>query len=89
MDTTLPIFSPLPRPSLVHKGQFTLQLLLTCRLAALFLACWRGHLEIAQALHSAGGDVGREDKEGRSMEVRAVEWNQTRVVAWLKSLRGE
>lgn len=78
-----------PRLALVHNRQFTVQLLLACHPAALFLACWRGHLEIAQALHSAGGDVGREDKEGRSMEVRAVEWNQTRVVTWLKSLRGE
>lgn len=54
---------------------------------ALFLACWRGHLEVAQLLHGRGASENKIDAEGKSMIDRARGWNQTRVVAWLSELR--
>ena len=56
---------------------------------ALFLACWRGHLEVAQRLHAAGASPVRVDYEGKTMLQRAAEWNQTRVVQWLEELRSQ
>lgn len=56
---------------------------------AMFLACWRGHIEIAQMLHQAGAKVDRDDNEGRTMEARALEWNHKKVVEWLQSLKKE
>jgi ankyrin repeat protein len=53
----------------------------------LFLACWRGHLELAQALRARGASENRADSQGKSMLVRAREWNQAKVVAWLEGLR--
>mmetsp|Transcript_65537 Transcript_65537/g.155290 ORF Transcript_65537/g.155290 Transcript_65537/m.155290 type:complete len:245 (+) Transcript_65537:273-1007(+) len=53
----------------------------------LFLACWRGHLELAQALRSRGASENRVDSQGKSMLARAREWNQSKVVAWLEGLR--
>ena len=55
---------------------------------AMFLACWRGHLEIAQMLHAAGAKVERLDREVRSMEQRAAEWNHKNVQEWIVALRG-
>eukprot|EP00286_Rhodomonas_abbreviata_P026407 CAMPEP_0181305588 /NCGR_PEP_ID=MMETSP1101-20121128/9815_1 /TAXON_ID=46948 /ORGANISM="Rhodomonas abbreviata, Strain Caron Lab Isolate" /LENGTH=219 /DNA_ID=CAMNT_0023411525 /DNA_START=573 /DNA_END=1232 /DNA_ORIENTATION=- len=54
---------------------------------ALFLACWRGHFEVAQMLQARGANENVVDKEGKSMIDRARGWNQTRVVEWLSSLR--
>ena len=51
---------------------------------AMFLACWRGHLDSAQRLHAAGASILHLDREGKSMLQRAQEWNQTRVVQWLQ-----
>jgi len=56
---------------------------------ALFLACWRGHLDVAQLLHGRGANVNQIDAEGKSMIDRARGWNQTRVVAWLTELRDQ
>mmetsp|Transcript_14419 Transcript_14419/g.22368 ORF Transcript_14419/g.22368 Transcript_14419/m.22368 type:complete len:245 (+) Transcript_14419:425-1159(+) len=56
---------------------------------ALFLACWRGHLDVAQMLHSKGASELKIDTEGKSMIDRAQAWNQTRVVEWLKQLRDQ
>mmetsp|Transcript_51879 Transcript_51879/g.129074 ORF Transcript_51879/g.129074 Transcript_51879/m.129074 type:complete len:185 (-) Transcript_51879:7-561(-) len=54
--------------------------------SAMFLACWRGHLEIAQMLHAAGAKPTKCDKEGRTMMQRAAEWNHKGVESWLLSL---
>uniref|UniRef100_A0A7S0HBL6 Uncharacterized protein n=1 Tax=Hanusia phi TaxID=3032 RepID=A0A7S0HBL6_9CRYP len=55
--------------------------------SAIYLACWRGHLEVAQLLHSKGAKLNQTDNEGRTMISRARDWNQTRVLEWLEQER--
>ena len=45
----------------------------------MYLACWRGHLELAQRLHSSGASMMRVDNEGKTMLQRAKDWNQVLV----------
>uniref|UniRef100_A0A6U6DJ71 Uncharacterized protein n=2 Tax=Guillardia theta TaxID=55529 RepID=A0A6U6DJ71_GUITH len=52
--------------------------------SAIYLACWRGHLEVAQLLHSKGAKLNQTDNEGRTMISRARDWNQIRVLEWLE-----
>ena len=47
----------------------------------LYLACWRGHLELAQRLHASGSSTMRVDNEGKTMLQRAKDWNQVRPTA--------
>lgn len=47
----------------------------------MYLACWRGHLELAQRLQSSGASIMRVDNEGKTMLQRAKDWNQVSRLA--------